>query len=64
MVSCLSPGGFHGAPLPAVMRLGGWRKLETVQRYTHFSDATAVAVHRATSPVVTVKPTQGRKRLR
>mgnify|MGYP005842349813 CR=1 FL=1 len=41
----------NGAPLPAVMRLGGWRKLETVQRYTHFSDAAATAVHRATSPL-------------
>lgn len=41
----------NGAPLPAVMRLGGWKKLATVQRYTVFSDAATIAVHNATSPL-------------
>jgi len=41
----------NGAPLPAVMKLGGWRKLETVQRYTQFTDSQALAVHQATSPL-------------
>ncbi|HUU55126.1 MAG TPA: tyrosine-type recombinase/integrase [Armatimonadota bacterium] len=42
----------NGAPLPAVMRLGGWRKLSTVQRYTYINDAVAVEVHSRTSPLV------------
>ncbi len=29
------------ALLRAVMRLGGWRKLSTVQRYTYMNDAVA-----------------------
>jgi site-specific recombinase XerD len=41
----------NGAPLPAVMRLGGWRKLSTVQRYTYMNDAVAAEVHRRTSPL-------------
>lgn len=40
-----------GAPLPAVMRLGGWRKLSTVQRYTYMNDAVAAEVHAKTSPL-------------
>ncbi|UCC68797.1 MAG: tyrosine-type recombinase/integrase, partial [Armatimonadota bacterium] len=40
----------NGAPLPAVMRLGGWRKLSTVQRYTYMNDAVAAEVHSRTSP--------------
>ena len=41
----------NGAPLPAVMRLGGWRKLTTVQRYTYMNDAVAAEVHSRTSPL-------------
>ena len=41
----------NGAPLPAVMRLGGWRKLSTVQRYTYMNDAVAAEVHSRTSPL-------------
>jgi site-specific recombinase XerD len=41
----------NGAPLPAVMRLGGWRKLSTVQRYTYMNDAVAAEVHARTSPL-------------
>ncbi len=41
----------NGAPLPAVMRLGGWRKLTTVQRYTYMNDAVAAEVHGRTSPL-------------
>jgi site-specific recombinase XerD len=41
----------NGAPLPAVMRLGGWRKLTTVQRYTYMNDAVAAEVHAKTSPL-------------
>jgi integrase/recombinase XerD len=41
----------NGAPLPAVMRLGGWRKLTTVQRYTYMNDAVAAEVHARTSPL-------------
>jgi len=41
----------NGAPLPAVMRLGGWRKLSTVQRYTYMNDAVAAEVHAKTSPL-------------
>jgi len=41
----------NGAPLPAVMRLGGWRKLTTVQRYTYMNDAVAAQVHAKTSPL-------------
>jgi site-specific recombinase XerD len=41
----------NGAPLPAVMRLGGWRKLSTVQRYTYMNDAVAAEVHSKTSPL-------------
>jgi len=35
----------NGAPLPAVMRLGGWRRLQTVQRYTYMNDQVAAEVH-------------------
>jgi site-specific recombinase XerD len=41
----------NGAPLPAVMRLGGWRKLSTVQRNTYMNDAVAAEVHSRTSPL-------------
>ena len=41
----------NGAPLPAVMRLGGWRKLTTVQRYTYMNDEVAAEVHAKTSPL-------------
>jgi len=41
----------NGAPLPAVMRLGGWRKLSTVQRYTYMNDEVAAQVHAQTSPL-------------
>ena len=41
----------NGAPLPAVMRLGGWRKLTTVQRYTYMNDTVAAQVHAKTSPL-------------
>ena len=41
----------NGAPLPAVMRLGGWRKLATVQRHTYMNDAVAAEVHAKTSPL-------------
>jgi site-specific recombinase XerD len=41
----------NGAPLPAVMRLGGWRKLSTVQRYTYMNGAVAAEVHSRTSPL-------------
>ena len=41
----------NGAPLPAVMRLGGWRKLSRVQRYTYMKDAVAAEVHSRTSPL-------------
>ena len=44
----------NGAPLPAVMRLGGWRKLTTVQRYTYMNDAVAAEVHSRTSPLARV----------
>jgi site-specific recombinase XerD len=44
----------NGAPLPAVMRLGGWRKLSTVQRYTYMNDAVAAEVHSRTSPLAKV----------
>jgi len=44
----------NGAPLPAVMRLGGWRKLTTVQRYTYMNDAVAAEVHARTSPLARV----------
>ena len=44
----------NGAPLPAVMRLGGWRKLTTVQRYTYMNDAVAAEVHSRTSPLATM----------
>jgi integrase len=44
----------NGAPLPAVMRLGGWRKLSTVQRCTYMNDAVAAEVHRRTSPLAEV----------
>jgi len=40
-----------GAPLPAVMRLGRWRKLSTVQRYTYMNDAVAAEVHSRKSPL-------------
>ncbi len=33
------------------MRLGGWRKLSTVQRYTYMNDAGAVEAHSRTSPL-------------
>jgi hypothetical protein len=41
----------NGAPLPAVMRLGGWRTLNTVQRYTYMNDEVAAQVHAQTSPL-------------
>jgi integrase/recombinase XerD len=41
----------NGAPLPTVMRLGGWRKLSTVQRYTYMNDSVAAEVHSRTSPL-------------
>jgi len=41
----------NGAPLPAVMRLGGWRKLATVQRYTYINDDVAAEVHAETGPL-------------
>jgi site-specific recombinase XerD len=40
-----------GAPLSAVMLLGGWRKLATVQRYTHMSAQQLADVQAATSPL-------------
>jgi site-specific recombinase XerD len=41
----------NGAPLPAVMRLGGWKRLATVQRYTYMNDEVAGQVHAQTSPL-------------
>jgi site-specific recombinase XerD len=41
----------NGAPMPAVMRLGGWKKLSTVQRYTYMNDEVAARVHAQTSPL-------------
>ncbi len=40
-----------GMPMPAVMRIGGWSKLATVQRYSQFSDALAAEAHKHASPL-------------
>lgn len=40
-----------GAPLSAVMQLGGWRKLATVQRYTHMSAQQLAEVQAASGPL-------------
>jgi len=40
-----------GAPLPAVMALGGWRKLATVQRYTVMSQRQLADAQAASSPL-------------
>ena len=44
----------NGAPLPAVMTLGGWKRLATVQRYTYMNDEAAAEVHSRTSPLAKV----------
>lgn len=41
----------NGAPLPAVMLLGGWRKWATVQRYTQMTVEQLARVQAAASPV-------------
>jgi len=41
----------NGAPLPAVMALGGWRQLATVQRYTYLTDRQLAEVHARSSPL-------------
>ncbi len=41
----------NGAPLPVVMRAGGWRKLETVSRYTQFTDAMVKEAMEKASPL-------------
>ncbi len=38
------------AGIPAVMRLGEWRKVSTLQRYSYVNDAVAVELHGRTSP--------------
>jgi site-specific recombinase XerD len=44
----------NGAPLPAVMRVGGWRKLSTAQRHTLVSEAVAAEVHSRRGPLAGV----------
>ena len=41
----------NGAPLPAVMALGGWRRLSTVQRYTAMSARQLAGIQAASSPL-------------
>jgi len=41
----------NGAPLPVIMRAGGWRKLETVNRYTQFTDAMVKEAMEKASPL-------------
>jgi len=41
----------NGAPMPAVMMLGGWRKLATVQRYTQMSARQLADVQASSSPL-------------
>jgi integrase/recombinase XerD len=45
----------NGMNLPALMRIGGWKKLSIVQRYASLTDEQCAEVHAVTSPLVNLR---------